>query len=200
MRQQFNVTLPRGDQPQEQGMYNTAISFHEAAIRCAAPVEIEEGGTTSPTSPMIACYAFAAELYLKSLVVLDTGGVIPGHRLNVLFNRLRAETQKSIAERYRNLLNATETDLREALSDLGAAFVDWRYIYESDPGRHIDVRALVHFVQSLFAEIRARRPGWPVTEHLQARLIEPPAQDILFVVSGGGGVMVRVLSDPNAKL
>jgi hypothetical protein len=196
MRQQFNIELLRGEQPQEQGMYNTAISFHEAALRCAEPVANEEGGTTAPTSPMIACYAFAAELYLKSLMVLATGGVMTGHRLNVLFNRLPTETQASVAERFRSLINATEADLREALSDLGAAFVDWRYIYESDPGRHIDVRALVHFVQSLFAEIRDRKPDWPVAKHLRARLVAPPAQDILFVVSGGGGVMVRALIKP----
>ncbi|MET3666747.1 hypothetical protein [Caulobacter sp. 1776] len=195
MPQNLKINVANGNQPAERQMFQTGFSFHEGAIRCAEPVIDPQGITVSPNSPMIACYAMAAELYLKALMVLDTGSAIQGHRLNVLFAKLKQATIKSVENRFVKFSGEGAGELQRILPQISAAFVEWRYIFEDKGGRNIPVASLVFFAQALFAEIRERRPDWTVTEYLEGRLLAVPKQIITTVVSGGGGAMVRHVVD-----
>lgn len=191
-----NVTIkaPIGNQPTERQMFQTGYSFHEAALRCAEPVTDPKGSIVSPNSPMIVCYAMAAELYLKSLMVLDAGKAIPGHRLNVLFAKLRASTIASVEGRFSDLSGEAREELSRVLPPISAAFVEWRYIFEDKGERQVSVSALMFFVQALYAEIRARMPEWPVSDYLDQRFRAKPREAITNVVSAGGN-FVRVIAE-----
>lgn len=188
----YSVDVPVGDKPTEQCMFEVAISFHEAAIRCAEPVVHPDGTTTSPSSPMIACYALAVELYLKSLMVLDHGREMQGHRLNVLFARLAESSRADIAAKVQfGAAPVSADELLSILQELGAAFVEWRYIYELEGGRHIQVDILISIAQALYKSIRNRCPAWEVEPYLDGRMLAPPKTNIAFIVTGTGGTIVQ---------
>lgn len=199
MSQQIAVTIRKGDQPLERQMFQTGFSFHEAALRCADRVDNGAGGLVSPTSPMIACYAMAAELYLKSLSVIEFGKSIQSHRLNVLFAKLKPETVKSVEEKFLEIIGAENADIQKILPTMSAAFVEWRYIFEDEGGRNIPLNALVAFVRALYLEIRARKPDWPVGDYLDTRFKSLPIINVATVISVGGGTMVQAIIGPPSE-
>jgi hypothetical protein len=84
--------------------------------------------------------AFAAELFLKCLLVLETGAAQPTHRLDVLFKRVSHKRQRKIQELWEadcrpklmplcRALNLP-SDLSNALVKCGSAFENLRYYYE----------------------------------------------------------------------
>jgi len=90
--------------------------------------------------PTMVLSAFAAELFLKCLLVLETGAAQPTHRLDVLFKRVSHKRQRKIQELWEadcrpklmplcRALNLP-SDLSNALVKCGSAFENLRYYYE----------------------------------------------------------------------
>lgn len=90
--------------------------------------------------------SFASELYLKCIILIETGDVPRGHDLAKLFDKLKRETKDSIeskwnTERAKRSAAFDEIDRRagspvtartllDALTKEGRAFEIWRYGYE----------------------------------------------------------------------
>src|SRR5438477_11303440 len=76
--------------------------------------------------PAIVSLAFSIELGLKALC-LDQGGAAHGHQLDKLFSQLAAQTRSTLI----NDVGLDQNAFDAALAKAAHAFVDWRYIYES---------------------------------------------------------------------
>jgi hypothetical protein len=100
----------------------------------------ESGWALTIVHPTMVLSAFAAELFLKCLLVLEGAAVPSTHRLDVLFKRVSHKRQRKIQElwevdgrpklipfcRSHNL----PSDLSNALVKCGSAFENLRYYYE----------------------------------------------------------------------
>jgi hypothetical protein len=86
------------------------------------------------------CFHHSAELFLKSLLVLEKGEAPPQHRLDVLFKRVSHKRQRRIQEfweadarskimQFCQSMNVP-SDLGNALVKCGSAFENLRYYYE----------------------------------------------------------------------
>ena len=182
-----------GSRLSAQNIFDTAISFHEAGLRCATPVTAGEH-IVSPTAPTIANYALACEMYLKALLKHE-GSTRRGHQLNVLFVALKPETQARVLSNLNLFAGETSLRLLKCLQELSSVFVDWRYIYEIEPGRRIYVAALVDLTSSLLLTAE-QITGWTPTEYLQQRL-QTPHTEVVAVESQGGGRFLRSRSSPD---
>ncbi|MFP5468765.1 MAG: HEPN domain-containing protein [Alphaproteobacteria bacterium] len=93
--------------------------------------------------------SFSSELYLKCIIIIESGDSPHGHDLEKLFNQLKNETKNIIetrwnAERFQQWAILDEVDrlaggpvnartLRVALAREGKSFESWRYAHE--PGK-----------------------------------------------------------------
>jgi hypothetical protein len=92
-------------------------------------------------APTMVLSAFAAELFLKCLLVMESGAAPPIHRLDLLFKRVSHKRQRRINELWEThgrpklmpLCRALKlpSDLGNALSKCGTAFENVRYYYEN---------------------------------------------------------------------
>jgi len=97
----IHAPTPHGPAARDQQAFLIGVDFHEAALRTSVSVRDTDGAPVTTLCPMIVSYAFAAELYLKSMATL--GRAMPPaktHKLKVLFGRLCPDLQASIAQRY----------------------------------------------------------------------------------------------------
>ena len=173
-------------------IFDTAVSFHQAAKRCAVSEANGDGGYMSPTSPLICCLAFACELYVKALLASSS---IPtrGHDLSKLFERLSATDKKGIREQYKVLTGREAAAFRRDVSEFANAFVEWRYIFEQASAR-ISIQRLAQLTQSLFRHIRQTKPDSKVVPRLEQLICEPMPEEILRTVALGGGVIIRAIA------
>src|ERR1700683_3432666 len=91
-----HAPTPQGPAAKDQQAFLMGVNFREAALRAAAVHRDLAGAPVVALCPMIVCYAFAAELYLKSLVQRPS----KKHRLNVLFQQLDIQSRKDIVAAY----------------------------------------------------------------------------------------------------
>ena len=90
--------------------------------------------------------AFALELYLKCLILLDGGTIPMSHEYDVLFNRLSDLTKADLERRYEESIQSNsvalaikshfasaEFGLPQVLAAEARAFVRWRYVFEGVP-------------------------------------------------------------------
>lgn len=109
-------------------MFYQAQLFLEAGRRCAQ----DKALALSPTDiraldvPMIVCYAFAMEIYLKLLL----GRLEKEHDLWVLFRQLDDPSKREIVRAYENL-GKPGSYFEERLKEEARAFEEWRYVYEN---------------------------------------------------------------------
>jgi hypothetical protein len=108
------------------------------------------------TIPGIVCGAFAVELYLKCLLVLD-GTEVREHAPSELFAALKPDTRKHVAKFFPT---SSEGDVKRILTGLDGAFVGWRYVYEGRKN-HIDHGVLDTAFESLERAILDLHPDWP---------------------------------------
>jgi hypothetical protein len=121
--------------------------------------------------------AFASELYLKCLIQIETGQLIKDeHNLHALFRKLRAETQQEIedpfnaelAKQPKHDMNQADPEIQKAVADRpttfrqalkvgGKAFVEWRYLYESENTAPFGLFPLPHILRK---SILIRKPEW----------------------------------------
>ncbi len=189
----IQAPTPQGSASKEHQAFLLAITFHEAALRSAVEVRDPTGAPVVALCPMIVAYAFAAELYLKSLASLGTGAsAIKGHKLDLLFRRLSLQTQTDIAELYLARTGRDATALDGDLRVFASAFSDWRYIFEGE-GQQLRVNLLVAFTQSVYGTIRRRCPHWEVRDHQDGRLRADPETPTMTVANLGGGVFLHMV-------
>lgn len=145
------------------------MAFHEAAVRCAEEVPIPGCEKPVPAlhSPGVACTAFAAELYMKSLV-LRRGDRPHGHELDSLYADLESDERDAIAKQYRRIRGAGIPRLLREIRAVAKAFTEWRYSYEAP--RNIDYGALQAFTTSAYRAVRELALEWPVGEPVHSRL------------------------------
>ena len=79
-----------------------------------------------PLVPAVVCTAFGIELCLKAIITLENGKAT-GHELLKLFIKLSPKSKTALA----TALSLDEKDLRQKIGSISGAFVEWRYIYES---------------------------------------------------------------------
>jgi hypothetical protein len=128
-------------------------------------------------SPLVANLAFASELYLKCLIIIETKQqAIMQRDLRKLFSMLPQKTREEIEKRCDAILtkppqydlsnapdHAKEAEaqrpknFRDALKAGKDAFKDWRYMYEGDAAPPF---ALLIFPDILRAIILERHPEW----------------------------------------
>lgn len=159
--------------PPEYGPFANALQFHEAGWRAAAqvPHENDPNQFTFPVVAVVACYAFAAELYIKSLAMLE--GRNPkegGHRLNELFKKLTHDNAELIASAYREKTGRNREQLEADLAEFGNAFHEWRYVYEMTPAG-IDITLLNAFARAAYVTVRMRAPEWPSNPTIHAHIM-----------------------------
>lgn len=121
---------------------NTAFSFLLAADRCFEQRSLPNGQFQMPLVPAVVCTAFGIELCLKAIITIENGKAT-GHELLKLFIKLSPQSKTALAA----ALSLEEKSLRQKLSSISGAFVEWRYIYESQSAR-IDCDFLNHFARA----------------------------------------------------
>lgn len=179
--------VSKESRPAEQMIFDVGTSFHEAAMRCSQTVQNPDGSQSSPTSPMICCFAFAVELYLKSLLHESNAR---GHDLAKLFGRLSSVDRRGMATRYEILTERKLPQLRRDIDNMANAFVDWRYIYEKSSAK-IPVHRLATITRSLYQHVSSSRPQWHVNPFTHARIDLGLEHEVASTIYLGGGVMVR---------
>lgn len=186
--QEAEKTILPGVQAQDQQAFQTGFSFHIAALRCG---EVRRIGTVDVmvSSPMIVNFAFAIELYLKSLL-LSSNGNRRGHDLEDLFSRLKDTDREEIEKRFETLSGRTSKDLAADLTVYRRAFEEWRYIYETNRRTKIAVYSLADLARSCFLVISERNVNW-ANQVVRDLLSDEPPTDSVAIISLGGGVMLR---------
>jgi HEPN domain-containing protein len=114
-----------------QRLLDNALAFYEAGRRCNA-----SGKASIPPykegvwlgAPTVVCHAFAIELFLKLLLLLETGSYPDReHELDTLFDRLSPEVKDRINGNFRDWRGA-----RHYLEEARNAFREWRYPHEHE--------------------------------------------------------------------
>ena len=131
--------------PRIESIFFQADAFNVAAQRLTQ--------TGVPNIPLMVAQivnsSFSSELYLKCLILLDTGDAPHGHDLAKLFDQLSDESKNAIetkwnAETAKQTATLDEIDrragapvtartLQDALTREGKAFENWRYAHEPGP-------------------------------------------------------------------
>ena len=128
-------------------IFNTARSFSLAANRSLEQRPLGQGQSEVLMVPAVACQAFAIELYFKAIITLE-GGSATGHELGSLYSKIRPNTQAAIRTR----ASLSEVELNSKLEEVSKAFVEWRYIFESQSA-HMDLEFLRRIVQAAGVEV-----------------------------------------------
>jgi hypothetical protein len=191
----FHAPTPQGTAGAHQQAFLIGVDFHEAAIRAGTEVRDPSGVPVVALCPMIVCYAFAAALYIKSMLA----GTRRNHRLNVLFGNLPADVQADIAKRYRTRTGRGRSLLDEDLRSLATAFVEWRYVFEGE-GQQLHLNLLIAFTRAALEVIRARHPEWPMRHYHAERLRADEESPSMTVANLGGGIFVHLIDGTGGTL
>ena len=119
-------------------------SFLEAHVRCA---EERWGGSLQSKAelvPAIVCIAFSIEIGLKAILNAE-GKRVSGHNFQPLFDSISEECRTLIV---RNT-GYESTRFHSELTDASNAFVEWRYIYESNQDKSASVQFLMLFAHAI---------------------------------------------------
>ena len=109
-----------------QRLLDNALAFYEAGRRCGTPAKasippFKEGVELG--APTVACLAFSIELFLKLLLLLETGTYDREHELDEIFEKLPSGVKEQIERNCRS-------DVQYYLKQAQKAFVQWRYQHE----------------------------------------------------------------------
>lgn len=121
--------------------------------------------------PALAISAFASELYLKTLLFIETGNAPRGHNLKNLFRNLSSDTRRKIGVRWKAYLPRIEAQIRlmerqtnttiprdlDTMLGMGSrAFEELRY-----PGEHGSTAFFIADLPRLLDQtILEMRPDW----------------------------------------
>ena len=175
----------------DQACFDTGISFHAAALKCALPETMQNGKIFAPTTPVICCFAFACELYLKALL-LSTNRPSRGHKLALLLNALEKNDLNGVSAEYERITGRKRFAFKKDVAEISDAFVEWRYIFEVGTTQ-LSLARLSNIAEAIYCHVRASRSSWAVAEHLDEKVRMPLPEDVARIVSLGGGRMFRVV-------
>jgi hypothetical protein len=135
-----------GTLSEDQEVYLTARAFMVACSILVAKFSHDE--KTMPIVPMITNLAFATELFLKSLIMKD-GGPVPmgreGHDISRLYRLLTSDQKDSIMGILEQKMKPMEREfLEEKISSVHKVFVEWRYVYEKNERKKIDIELITN--------------------------------------------------------
>jgi hypothetical protein len=142
--------------PTPETVFTHAAQFHYAAglLEKHNKARIGVMITTEPLTPVsvpcmlpfIVIIAFCAELYLKCLLMLETGNYVVGHDLERLYSQVSALRRARIKEFFNEVfiraayerilqekglpIDPLELEIEGALRRLNNAFVEYRYVFE----------------------------------------------------------------------
>ena len=159
----------RTPEPLADQMWREAVSFHESAQRNFEQRKGRDGRYAFPFTAGVVGLAFAAELYLKTLLLLANGKAPSGHRLNVLYAKLPERTQALVRARYEQRREGSGDDFASDLLMFSNAFVEFRYVYEGG-GKPIDVVGLGQLASSLYEVARKLHPNLKLYEYTHFRV------------------------------
>jgi len=114
-------------------MGSIGLEFMESAGRAFKGYSVSGKRLRTLVIPVVVNYAFAAEVNLK-LILLSVGKQVRGHKLKSLYDLLPLELKDEIKREAKIGRMNFDTELAR-ISD---AFVDWRYIYETE-GKSLNV-------------------------------------------------------------
>jgi hypothetical protein len=190
----IHASTPQGPAARDQQTFLIGIDFHEAALRAALEARDPAGAPIVALCPMIVCYAFAAELYLKSLTPVPNRK----HELNVLYGRLSVQIRDDIAAFYQARTGRGPRDLAGDLRAFAVAFTNWRYVFEGQ-GQQLRVNLLVAFTKAVYETVRLRRPGWEVRPYLDERFRADEQSPTMTVANLGGGTFLQIVDGTGGK-
>lgn len=120
-------------------MYNQANAFFDCAQFCITDLHVSIGHGKSHVVPAIVNFAFACEVYLKTILIHYGKSANEVKRLNHHIDklwRLLFQTDVGLANQIKNkvqsVFNEDDTFFERMLEESSNAFQEWRYIYESD--------------------------------------------------------------------
>ena len=154
-----------------QGIFRQAVSFATTAsyLYKRDLTRLPRNGLS--VAPFVVNSALAIELYLKTLGQLH-GTSLRGHDLVQLFDALPEVAQESLLPHFATSEwqcgIATVAGYRAALEEMRGAFVEWRYLFETDRSGEIKFRPLIFVMEVLHNacrahdEVRHSRSGQPV--------------------------------------
>ena len=131
-----------------------ATEFLEASRRCT-DAQVVNGRFASASVPQVVCAAFAVELGLKSLLIIENQTKPYGHKLARLFDDLSTDSKSHVQNAvsvptYPKMI--PPQTFESALKAVSTAFVDWRYCCEGLR----DLVADVGFLTSLASNVIER--------------------------------------------
>lgn len=166
----------------EQAFHN-AVSFHEAAKRCAEVVPVSGIQEAILTQlPQICCTAFATELYLKSMI-LNRGGKSPeSHDLFAIFTNSLNDEERELISMYYSLYTVDgESHMLDDLKINARAFISWRYAHEDGP-RISHLSSLTTFAQAAYLAATSIAPEWSVHPYYHDRITADAEEYVALVV------------------
>jgi hypothetical protein len=191
----IHAPTPQGPAARDQQAFLMGVSFHEAALRAATEHRDVTGAPVTALCPMIVCYAFAAELYLKSLIPQPN----KKHRLNVLFRDIDTASRRDIATAYHNRTGRDLRTLEDDLKTMASAFMDWRYVFEGE-GQQLRLNLLVAFTKAVYESVKSRRPSWEIRAYQDGRCLADEDKPTMTVKNLGGGAFIQVIDGTGGKL
>jgi hypothetical protein len=188
----FDVHAPTPQGPAQHGhqAFLIGMQFHESGIRATEEAKDPDGKPVYPLCPMIVCYAFSAELYLKSITSRRTRS----HELKTLFEQLALQSRKTIEEFYKLYTGRGAAALRTDLEAMSRAFAEWRYVFEGE-GQQVHFNLLNAFVRSAFRCVRRGWPSWEVSAAREERLLADARRPIMTIKNLGGGTFIAIVDE-----
>lgn len=169
-RQALPSVKPQITAKNARDIYTSAEDF-----RIAASALTEHNGEPQAWArvfgPYVVLEAFAAELYIKCILVDGGAPTIPGkHKLTELFRNVHAKTRGDIEKIWRSLgahfkFSPMAQPFEQVLCAIGNHFELWRYRFEneSDQLRRGEEIRLVNL--ALWGYIIERHPDWKDEDH-----------------------------------
>ena len=164
---------------------NYAAAFYEAQAFLTAVVEINKkaqsiislahGAENVSTLRNVEYvnHAFAVELLLKCIMIMQNGHYYRGHNLLALYEKLNHSTQNELALLYdkklpwrlsKNISEYESITFKMVLMEGANAFMDLRYSFEPNNGNnsryHLDMAAdiIVRYIQQIKPELKSIMP------------------------------------------
>lgn len=183
--------IPKGDRERPQSMFDSAMSFHEVALRASTPIRTSENSIIAPATPSIVCFAIANELYLKSLIMHAAGSAPRTHDLQDLFDKVPQTIRAEIEAEYNTSTREFGRLFASDLPRIRDAF-RWRYAFEAE-NSSLPQGAVAMIARALFVVIHRAKPEWAVSSYQAQRLAEVPPGLVIHIENIGGGVMMRLV-------
>jgi hypothetical protein len=130
---------------------NLSRAFGLASLRCEEQRPLPDGRFEMLAVPAVVCLAFAVEVGVKAML-LKIGASAKGHSLSDLVGKLPMPARQTLVQ----ATGLDEATFASRLSLVGNAFVEWRYIYESEKAQ-VDLAFLRTLNQAIQASIQSAR-------------------------------------------